>query len=262
MSACALPPVTTQSQPQANAASNDSSVRDAPVSADRDGGSVKTSDSSEPPALTNNGMPRSDASAADGGMSRPDASAGDGANKSSAAAGQAGGAGVSGSEANLATAGASGAASAGGAPAMDDTKLGKACRFASECPTGNCSDGVCCKTPCQSTCSRCNTQGECETLDDERDPDTCSASHNICLRGACLFTNGSECATDYECASGICDGRSAVRAPAGTPLGRCCTRRCPTCSRCNVDGAACSPASGAACSDNGVCDASGDCIPR
>lgn len=81
------------------------------------------------------------------------------------------------------------------------SELGEQCTVSAECATGICAGGAC------STCNPSATPTECAS------EEACSAAwaHGpyVCASGARRRTSGQPCATDDDCAGGVCTG--AVR---------------------------------------------------
>jgi hypothetical protein len=172
--------------------------------------------------------------------------------------------GLSGSYAGTESEAATAGADASSVETQPKLQLGASCRAAMECASGSCADGFCCENDCGSTCSRCSTGGKCLLLDGERDTDTCL---EICTRGTCLLPSGRSCASDQQCASGICDpvARTDPSDPNWTLTGRCCDVPCHAqCTACTADGRACRTLSSGeddVCKDDYAC-ADGQCLRR
>jgi len=78
------------------------------------------------------------------------------------------------------------------------------------CKSGHCSDGLCCDTACDNECEKCGVNGQCESIRNGEDPDTCG---NADLRqcdenGVCKGLPGHSCekaTAANDCLSGICN---------------------------------------------------------
>jgi hypothetical protein len=103
---------------------------------------------------------------------------------------------------------------------------GRVCKGNADCASGNCSDGVCCKTSCEQTCYSCalpGNEGVCMPAPLGMNP-----------RGGCVAQDVSTCGT-----TGVCDGAgSCQRFAAGTVCqeASCVARQSMLASRCSADG--------------------------
>ena len=124
--------------------------------------------------------------------------------------------------------------------------LGDGCASGSECCTGSCAAGTCCRERGQ----RCGDSSECCA------GKSCNAD-GLC----CEKASGAACGSDSECCTGRCNGGSCCKAPLGGRCGSdadCCDGSCrdgvccttPAGNRC-TDDAECCTALG--CGANGVC---------
>lgn len=110
------------------------------------------------------------------------------------------------------TAGASGTATINPQPAgaggSDNTPvkgLGASCAAASECQSQHCVDNVCCASACNGECRRCGWRGQCETVTEGSDLDTCSGDNTMCSPGGtCVSPIGAACQEDSRCLSARC----------------------------------------------------------
>ena len=111
---------------------------------------------------------------------------------------------------------------------------GTPCKSSTECLSGFCVDGICCKTACMGICSRCvvkNGIGTCSYMSKGK-PDPvatlpCTGALACDGLGNCKLALGQACTTVSQCASGICTD------------GVCCDKACTsTCEACNLSGKA------------------------
>lgn len=224
----------------ATSAALDAGARATQDAASADSRSTKPAVSTEPDAVADAGTSTREPS---------ESTASGGTSATSSAAGQGGTGATAGSGAGAPSAGQGGAST----PAPMPGELGAACSAASECDSGHCTDGVCCGARCQRECEKCNAAGKCELLDGEQDRGTCDDSRHTCTRGVCLLSNGSECTSSNDCASGVCAG---LYEPDPASRGHCCSKDVvctTTCYGCSADGESCAPTSGGACGQDGVC---------
>jgi len=144
------------------------------------------------------------------------------------------------------------------------------CTQDSDCPTGHCTDGVCCERDACGTCEACNvvgSSGTCSKLRNMTDPDSCTSGKACDAAGACKPVNGQACKVGSDCASGFCVDEV------------CCDTSCQgTCQACRADlktsgnSGTCGPAragvdprndcpdDGAlSCQRDGTCDGAGRC---
>jgi hypothetical protein len=242
--ACVLPRVAEQSQQTSSPASSvgapqaEASLAMQNGALPDEGETPRQSDSPDHAAPETPDAGQSDS----GTVTMPDARASGGSvARSQSAAGQGGRSPESAPQHNDPSGGANGAA--GATPSTRLRMLGVRCEASSECASGHCVDGVCCENACRSACAQCRSTGECVLLDGEPDPDACSDSRQICVRGACLLPNGFACTTPYECGSGLCI-LGGPDTTTGSRTGRCCSMSCGNCQQCTVDGTACIRISG------------------
>lgn len=120
---------------------------------------------------------------------------------------------------------------------------GSACSTAAECSSGNCVDGVCCRTSCDVVCSRCDapgSEGECTaTANDDACGLSCPDSTECRTYGAADTGANCEapglCRANVECAptdaplgtacrqgAGACDGAGECVVPGARRLGEAC----------------------------------------
>ena len=115
-------------------------------------------------------------------------------------------------------------------------KIGERCDVNTPCAEGRCVDEVCCKTPCDGPCQRCDIlPGECAPVPNGDDPDDdCDADFDCSA-----LTFGLDATTCLPCAAqpargGVCDGFGACR-PVGctcdqpgpaAPEARCASALC------------------------------------
>jgi hypothetical protein len=115
--------------------------------------------------------------------------------------------------------------------------VGRPCGAASQCASGFCSDGVCCKTDCSATCQTCaaaGSVGSCIPADlgtdprqDCQDQGTASCQHNGFCDGAGACENYPEGVT---CQQGGCAGSTLAFAGHCDGLGTCLTLASQTCA--------------------------------
>ena len=157
--------------------------------------------------------------------------------------------------------------------------LGNACTLDSECGSGNCRDGYCCDTTCDSTCQACDVGGSlgtCTNVPVDTDPDAECAAVN-CGKGTCDGSGACDYYTTGEgaCAAcGTCQGASStscvtisnnLQDTEGSNVcsGTCAACQSGSCSNADVDtdpGDDCTQGSNEThgCSAN-VCDGAGAC---
>ncbi len=106
------------------------------------------------------------------------------------------------------------------------------CSSGGTCLSGVCRGGTCCDGACAGPCTSCNSSdtghpnGECWPATNGKDPENeCSGVIACDGAGACHDTpQGTACANDFECATGVCDDRDLV----------CCNVECTgTCRACH-----------------------------
>ncbi|WP_437781382.1 hypothetical protein [Sorangium sp. So ce1097] len=85
---------------------------------------------------------------------------------------------------------------------------GEECTDAEPCASGNCVDGVCCDTGCDTACQACNivgSEGTCSDVAAGGEDGTDCSGANLCNgEGVCALAPLEDCTTDEECASGNC----------------------------------------------------------
>ncbi len=157
--------------------------------------------------------------------------------------------------------------------------IGAACASAATCDSGNCTDMVCCASPCQGMCRACNLPGSvgtCMDIPSGQDPaNECGNGQACDGNGGCGKPDGLACAAGGECLSGncvdtvccatTCTGACKscnLGANAGTctniPAGTDPANECAGALNCSGAGA-CLKANGTACGAGAECD-SGNCI--
>lgn len=101
------------------------------------------------------------------------------------------------------------------------------CTQNTDCPTGYCTDGVCCERETCGTCEACNvigSSGICSKLRNVVDSDTCTSGKACDASGVCKPVNGQACKAGGDCASGFCVDEV------------CCDTACNgTCQACRAD---------------------------
>ncbi len=160
------------------------------------------------------------------------------------------------------------------AAALNDTwrfySRGGDCTQNSDCPTGYCTDGVCCERDECGTCEACNvigSSGTCGKIRGAIDADSCTGGKSCDATGACKPVNGQACKVGSDCASGSCVDEV------------CCDTECKgTCQACRADlkasgsSGTCGPAKNGidpkndcpddgalSCQRDGQCDGAGRC---
>jgi len=117
---------------------------------------------------------------------------------------------------------------------------GTGCSDASECRSGQCSDGVCCEAACDLACSTCQASGYFGTCRPGPDGSACD--------------DNSVCTTADACRAGRCVGDVAIACPLTDP--------CQISSSCNPVSGECEYAGrpdGTACDDRSVCTSGETC---
>jgi hypothetical protein len=127
--------------------------------------------------------------------------------------------------------------------------LGTDCSKAEDCPSGFCSDGVCCNEACTGRCRSCGLEGSkgiCSNIpyyvedlsyvNDEGDPRTCdfAIAGAVCDgNGNCRSHSGVTCTKNEQCISGQCANLKCLGAPgegciahAGCVSGTCSVGAC------------------------------------
>ncbi len=132
------------------------------------------------------------------------------------------------------------------------------CAVDAQCPTGHCSDGVCCATACPGVCESCNVygrEGTCTIVGDgsaPTPPKACPGGSSGCSR-ACDGVHRDACSDDRKgtsCGEPLCkDGRAVL------------VGSCDGAGRCLADVKGCAPytCDRAACRTR--CDYDHDCVP-
>jgi hypothetical protein len=114
--------------------------------------------------------------------------------------------------------------------------LGAMCSASSDCLSGFCADGVCCKEECAGPCDKCDSDGACKLLSGTPcdDNNKCTMK-DTCNAGVCEGEPGVKCEDVGPCREGVCDPAtgmcSTVTAPDGTECSD--TKKCTindTCS--------------------------------
>ncbi|MDI1483685.1 MopE-related protein [Polyangium sp. y55x31] len=152
----------------------------------------------------------------------------------------------------------SGAAACNGMGACGLLGDGSACSMGNECQSGFCVDNVCCNSACGGTCKACSAaktngvNGVCANVATNSDPDNeCAAECNAF--GDCEEPNGSACAANGECQSGICVD--------GVCCNSACNGDCQTCNKAGSVGTCAAVVAGQqdTCGAGATCDATGVC---
>lgn len=115
-----------------------------------------------------------------------------------------------------------------GAESGAGTGLGTACKSAKECASGQCVDGVCCASACDSVCESCNLPGKagsCEAIPKGEDPQTECTPKPLADAGSpatdaeagadggtFVVPDGGVSGDDNQCA-GACNGERACDYP-------------------------------------------------
>jgi hypothetical protein len=109
---------------------------------------------------------------------------------------------------------------------------GTACTAGAECSTGQCVDGVCCNSACNSLCQACTAakknsgaDGTCGSIAAGTDPDNECAGATLCSgsTSCALLTNGTACTMNSECSSGNCVDGVCCNAPCNGACQACTT---------------------------------------
>lgn len=96
---------------------------------------------------------------------------------------------------------------------------GEKCASDDECLSSFCTDGTCCGTRCDITCSTCNNpQGDCTNLPRyTRDDNPVCGFQDVCDGfGTCLLQPGEQCTAVVECASYRCYKFRCAKLPGET----------------------------------------------
>lgn len=99
--------------------------------------------------------------------------------------------------------------------------FGQTCAANDQCPSGFCTDGVCCVSSVCGTCETCNgvSPGSCSAVVGGEDPDTCPTNQRLACdaRGRCTTGIGASCTSSADCGVGQCvDGVCCDSACSGT----------------------------------------------
>jgi len=149
--------------------------------------------------------------------------------------------------------------------------FGGACTTNAECDTGACVDGVCCESSSCGACQACNVgigPGTCRSIASMDDPDTCTGTSTCDATGVCKKLQGQACTAGSQCLSNFCVD--------GVCCNSVCNERCQACSAATkasgtgdgVCGAAkdntdphndCASTGAMTCGTTGVCNGSGAC---
>lgn len=105
-------------------------------------------------------------------------------------------------------------------------QLGIGCTSNSQCITGYCVDGVCCDTPCDQPCQRCNGStdtGKCVSITTQgtEDPGSCEGDHACRNDGLCRLKLGYSCSATDDCLSRLCSD--------GVCCDKVCDQACDAC---------------------------------
>jgi hypothetical protein len=141
-----------------------------------------------------------------------------------------------------------GATRDGSAAIVAQVGNGHACKADGECTSGNCNDGVCCKTSCDMACYSCALPGNAGVC--------MPAPMGMNPRGSCATQDVSTCGT-----TGVCDGAgNCQKYAAGTICvdASCVAKQSVLASRCSPDGA-CMPGQTRSCSPY-LCDVGAKCL--
>ncbi|MEB2313494.1 MAG: hypothetical protein OZ921_14425 [Sorangiineae bacterium] len=181
-----------------------------------------------------------------------------------------------------------GSSSSGAAVYDSGTNLGAPCSLASQCPAGNCVDGVCCESACTNACKACSaarkgqgSDGTCGFVKAGNDPknDCSAAATTTCgLDGTCDGSGGCRYyAAGTVCGATSCNGStltgatcnaSHACAPGSVPCdpylcatsttcGTSCTStaQCVSGYYCRTSDSTCQPAQG----PGGACTTAAEC---
>ncbi len=127
--------------------------------------------------------------------------------------------------------------------AGDNLSIGEACGDADQCASGFCTDGVCCETSCDETCSRCDApgmEGTCSAAESDaacgeltcpgeteckqfvlEDESNCSAAGECALDAPCTEVFVDE-GTPCQSGAGMCSGDGQCVVPDKLLLGEEC----------------------------------------
>jgi len=134
-------------------------------------------------------------------------------------------------------------------------KLGQGCSAGSECVSGFCVDGTCCKTSsCATECRSCaDSNGGCSALVTNQDDDNCNGTQTCSASALCKSKNGQSCTLATDCASNNCVDSTCCADACTTPC-RSCGNSAGTCTTLVTN-----QEDGTACSGVNSCDATGAC---
>jgi hypothetical protein len=139
-------------------------------------------------------------------------------------------------------------ASRDGGPLLVHAPNGHACTKATDCASGNCDDGFCCKTDCSQPCYSCALTGSLGVC--------MPAAANTNPRGACMDQGASSCGTN-----GVCDGAGNCQTYAAGTIcqqASCVSHQAMLASRCSADGG-CVPGEVQSCTPY-LCDVGAKCL--
>ena len=102
-------------------------------------------------------------------------------------------------------------------------KLGEDCSTlgAEACISGYCQDGFCCDEKCDTECKKCNSSGQCVTVTNGPDPDTCTNGKSCDAYGNCKAMDGGPCKVSEDCLSGSCKPDYAENGTFCAPMLSC-----------------------------------------
>jgi hypothetical protein len=125
------------------------------------------------------------------------------------------------------------------------SKLGDACASNEQCPSGFCSDGVCCLESCTGECKACNiagSKGLCRNIAYLEEDSTYQNADGVTVNcttavggarcngtGKCLRSQGTACVDDATCMSNNCSaGNQCLGAPGElcNALADCASNQC------------------------------------
>jgi hypothetical protein len=127
-----------------------------------------------------------------------------------------------------------GALSCSGAGSCALLANGAACGVNAECTSNFCVDGVCCNNACGNLCNACTAvkkgsgaDGTCGVIAAATDPDSECPGATLCSgSSSCsLFSNGTACSINGECASGSCVDGVCCNSPCNGLCQACTTAK-------------------------------------